>query len=57
MFLHFLNNFSAVILYHTLGDEELIKTDPATSQTELASYVMMFFALTILFAALIILIN
>ncbi|MDT3695945.1 MAG: CPBP family intramembrane glutamic endopeptidase [Ignavibacterium sp.] len=57
MFLHFLNNFSAVILYHTVGDEELIKSDPAVNQNELSSYVMMFFVLVILFAALIVLIN
>ncbi|MDY0082139.1 MAG: CPBP family intramembrane glutamic endopeptidase [Ignavibacteriaceae bacterium] len=57
MFLHFLNNFSAIILYHTIGDDELIKSAPEANQNELTSYIMMFFALTILFAALIILIN
>jgi len=57
MFLHFLNNFSAIILYHTIGDEELIKSAPDANQDELSSYIMMFFVLSILFAALIILIN
>jgi membrane protease YdiL (CAAX protease family) len=37
MFLHFLNNFSAIILYHTIGDEELIKSAPDANQDELSS--------------------
>ena len=57
MFLHFLNNFSAVILYYIIGDDELIKSDPTTNPNELSSYVMMFFALSVLFAGLIIFIN
>jgi membrane protease YdiL (CAAX protease family) len=57
MFLHFLNNFSAVMLYHIIGDEELIKSDPAINPDELSSYVTVFIGLTILFAALIVLIN
>lgn len=57
MFLHFLNNFSAVLLYHIIGDDELIKSDPATNPDELSNYLMIFIGLTILFAALIILIN
>ncbi|HRQ55721.1 MAG TPA: CPBP family glutamic-type intramembrane protease [Ignavibacteriaceae bacterium] len=57
MFLHFLNNFSAVILYYIIGDDELIKSDPTTNPNELSSYVMMFFALSVLFVGLIIFIN
>ena len=57
MFLHFLNNFSAVSLYHIIGDDELIKSDPAVNPDELSSYVMMFFGLAALFAALILIIN
>lgn len=57
MILHFLNNFSAVSLYHIIGDEELIKSDASVNSGELSSYVLIFFCLTLLFAALIILIN
>ncbi len=57
MFLHFLNNFSAVILYYIIGDDELIKSDPTTNPNELSSYVMMLFALSVLFVGLIIFIN
>jgi membrane protease YdiL (CAAX protease family) len=57
VFLHFLNNFSAVILYHIIGDDELIKSDPSINPNELSSYVMMFLGLSVLFVGLIILIN
>lgn len=57
MFLHFLNNFSAVSLYHIIGDDELIKSDGSVNSDELSSYVMMFFALVLLFIGLIIVIN
>jgi len=57
MFLHFLNNFSAVTLYHIIGDDELIKSDASVNPNELSSYVMMFFALVLLFTGLIIVIN
>lgn len=57
MILHFLNNFSAVMLYHIIGDDELIKSDPTINPDELSSYVMMFIGFTVLFAALIVLIN
>ena len=57
MFLHFLNNFSAVSLYHIIGDDELIKSDTSANPDELTSYVIMFLGLTLLFVALIILIN
>ncbi|HEX9252090.1 MAG TPA: type II CAAX endopeptidase family protein, partial [Ignavibacteriaceae bacterium] len=45
MFLHFLNNFSAVTLYHIIGDDELIKSDASVNSNELSSYVLMFFGL------------
>jgi len=37
MFLHFLNNFSAVVLYHIIGDDELIKSDASVNPDELSS--------------------
>jgi membrane protease YdiL (CAAX protease family) len=57
MFLHFLNNFSAVLLYHIIGDDELIKSDASVNPDELSSYILMFFALTLLLVGLIIVIN
>ena len=57
MVLHFLNNFSAVILYYIIGDDELIKSDISVNPNELSSYVIMFLALTVLFVGLILLIN
>ena len=57
MFLHFLNNFSAVILYHFIGDDDLIKSDTAINPNELSSYITLFLGLTVLFVGLIILIN
>jgi membrane protease YdiL (CAAX protease family) len=57
MFLHFLNNFSAVSLYHIIGDDELIKSDASVNPDELSSYVLMFFALSLLFVGLIVVIN
>jgi len=57
MFLHFLNNFSAVLFYHLMGDDELIKSDASVNPDELSSYVMMFFALVLLFVGLIVVIN
>ena len=57
MFLHFFNNFSAVMLYHIIGDDELIKSDASSNPDELSSYVMMFFGLSLLFVGLIVVIN
>ena len=57
MFLHFLNNFSAVSLYHIIGDDELIKSDASVNPDEFSSYVMMFFGLVLLFTILILVIN
>jgi len=57
VFLHFLNNFSAVLLYHIIGDDELLKSDATANPDELASYVLMFFGLAALFIGLIVIIN
>lgn len=57
MILHFLNNFSAIILYHILGDDELIKSDAVLKGDELSSYFTMMIVLTILFIFLIAVIN
>ena len=57
MILHFLNNFSAIILYHILGDDELIKSDAVIKGDELSSYFTMMIVLTILFIFLIAVIN
>lgn len=57
MFLHFLNNFSAVSLYHIIGDDELLKSDASINPDELSSYVLMFLGLTALFVGLIVFIN
>jgi membrane protease YdiL (CAAX protease family) len=57
MFLHFLNNFSAVSLYHIIGDDELLKSDASINPDELSSYVFMFLGLTALFVGLIVFIN
>ncbi len=57
MILHFLNNFSAVMLYHFIGDDELIKSDVSVNSNELNSYVVVFFVLSVLFIGLILVIN
>lgn len=56
MFLHFLNNFGAVILYFTLGDDELINSN-VTNSTGLQSNIILFFILSLLFAIIIIVIK
>ena len=57
MLLHFINNFSAVLLYHILGDDELIKSDAAVNSNELSSYVITFFGLSVIFIGLMLLIS
>lgn len=57
IFLHFLNNFSAVLLYHIVGDDELLKSDVSVPGSELGSYILVFILLVILFGGLIFLIN
>jgi membrane protease YdiL (CAAX protease family) len=56
MSLHFLNNFTAVILYFIFGNDELINS-PAVSSADLRASVLYFVLLSILFAGIIILIK
>ncbi|MGQ9642408.1 MAG: lysostaphin resistance A-like protein [Ignavibacterium sp.] len=56
--LHFLNNFTAVMLYFIIGSEELIKSDvSAKSGQDLGFYTFLTIALTIVFILLIVLIK
>lgn len=50
--LHFLNNFTAVLLYYFIGDDELIDSGAVSNGSDLLSYVSMFVGLTILFIIL-----
>jgi hypothetical protein len=54
--LHFINNFTAVMLFLIIGDEELIKSSP-TSDPELGSSVFMFFVFLVLLIGVITLIK
>lgn len=53
--LHFLNNFTAVMLYFIIGDDELISSAPTTDM-DLQTSVITFFSLLVLFTGMIILI-
>lgn len=56
--LHFLNNFTAVILYFIIGSEELIKSDvSAKSGEDLGFYTLVTIALTVVFILLIVMIK
>ncbi len=55
--LHFLNNFSAVSIYHIFGDDELLKSDVTVNSNELSSYVLLLAGLTLLFVFLVYFIN
>lgn len=56
--LHFLNNFTAVILYFIIGSEELIKSDvSAKSGEDLGFYALVTIALTVVFILLIVMIK
>lgn len=56
--LHFLNNFTAVMLYYIIGSEELIKSDvSAKSGDDLGFYTLVTIALSLAFVALIFLIK
>lgn len=52
IFLHFLNNFSAVTVYHIVGSNELIKSDVKASKEELIFYLITIAILVGLFVAL-----
>ena len=56
MILHFLNNFAAVILYFTIGNEDLIKSAPA-ADTNILSSIMTLLGLSVLFGVVIVLIK
>lgn len=56
--LHFLNNFTAVMLYFIIGSEELIKSDvSAKSGEDLGFYTLVTIALTVVFILLIVMIK
>jgi membrane protease YdiL (CAAX protease family) len=57
MIMHFLNNFSAILLYQIIGNEDLIKSDVTVKGDELTTYLTMLVFLTLLFVLLIALIN
>ncbi len=52
IFLHFLNNFFAVMLYFTIGDDELITGNVAEAEA-ISSHIIFFFALAGLFLLLV----
>jgi hypothetical protein len=54
--LHFLNNFTAVMLYFLIGDDELISSTPA-SEVDIQAAALTFVSLLILFSGVIILIR
>ncbi len=56
IFLHFLNNFGAVILYFIIGDDELISTD-VTDSAGLEANIFLFFLLALLFTIVIFMIK
>jgi hypothetical protein len=56
MLLHFINNFTAVMLYFILGEDELLSSSPA-GDFQFASTVLTFFIFFAFFAAIIILIR
>ena len=51
--LHFLNNFIAVMLYFTLGDDELITSDVVVDPAALNANYLYFFSMLVLFVMLI----
>jgi len=53
IFLHFLNNFGAVILYFAFGDDQLVNSD-ITGSEEMGSNIFLFVTLVILFTIIII---
>ena len=56
VFLHFLNNFAAVILYFIIGDDELISSSPTTDM-DLGSSFIAFISFLVLFSGVIVLIK
>jgi hypothetical protein len=56
MFLHFLNNFSAIIIYFAAGNKEMLDNAPATAADAKMAFIV-FLALLLLFAGVIYLIR
>jgi len=56
IFLHFLNNFGAIMLYYIIGDDELISTN-VTDAAGLESNITLFFILSLLFTIIILVIK
>ena len=56
MFLHFLNNFGAIMLYYIIGDDKLISTN-VTDSAGLESSITLFFILSFLFTIIILIIK
>jgi membrane protease YdiL (CAAX protease family) len=56
IFLHFLNNFGAVLLFYIIGDDQLVNSD-ITGSEELGSNIFLFVTLAILFTIIIIVIK
>jgi membrane protease YdiL (CAAX protease family) len=56
MFLHFVNNFGAIMLFYIIGDDELINSN-VTDHAGLESNIILFFILSFLFAIIIFVIN
>jgi membrane protease YdiL (CAAX protease family) len=52
IFLHFINNFSAISIYHILGSKELISSDVKPELSNLSSYIFAVIILGILFSVL-----
>lgn len=56
VFLHFLNNFTAIMIYFTMGDRDLIDST-TKSNVDLQSAIFYFFVLLVLFSGSVYLIN
>jgi len=56
MFLHFLNNFGAIMLFYIIGDDELISTN-VVDATQMESNITLFFLLSFLFTIIILVIK
>ena len=52
IFLHFLNNFGAILLYYIIANDELISTDVMDS-SGLEANIFLFFTLTVFFIIII----
>jgi uncharacterized protein len=55
--MHFLNNFTAVLLFFILGDDELISSAPSKADVDIYASILTFISLLVIFSGLIILIK